>query len=271
MDIFSFTSIIVILIITVGSYLIFTDSVEGRAKIILIVFVAVFGIMLFASLSIFKSYNELIDSPIPANSEKSITASQLGSVSAKYSISTWIYINDWNTNFGSVKNVISYSRGTPPASGNDNTNFIVQLTGNINDLEIKIPLYDPNSQTASYTYNTVTVNNISIQKWVNIIVCVDTNNTDVYINGKLVSSTTYSTPAAQPTNQSTLYFAKDGRGFNGSISGSRYYSKFLTPQDCWSIYTDGFSNSLLGSFMNRYNASIVFYKDRQTINEINFM
>jgi hypothetical protein len=255
----------------VGSYLIFTDSVEGRAKIILIVFVAVFGIMLFASLSIFKSYNELIDSPIPANVEKIVTASELGSVSAKYSISTWIYINDWNTNFGSVKNLISYSRGTPSESETNNTNFIIQLTGNTNDLEIKIPLYNSTDSSETYTYNTITVNNISIQKWVNIIVCVDSNNTDVYINGKLVSSTTYTTPAAQPTNQSTLYFAKGGQGFNGSISGSRYYNKFLTPQDCWTIYTDGFSNSLLGSFMNRYNASIVFYKDRQTINEINFM
>lgn len=267
MDIFSFTSIIVILIVMVGSYLVFTDSVQGRAKIILIVFVAVFGIMLFASLSIFKSYYELIDAPIPANVEKSIPEKSLGDVSSKYSISTWIYINDWNTNFGLTKNVISYSRGTFSGTGTDYTNFIVQLKDNTNDLEIKVPLRG----STTYSHNTVTVNNISIQKWVNIIVCVDSNNSDVYINGKLVSSTQYTTPAAQPTTQSVLYFSKGGKGFNGSISGARFYNKFLTPQECWTIYTDGFSNSLLGSFMNRYNASIVLYKDRQTINEINFM
>ena len=261
MDIFSFTSIVVILIIVVGSYLIFTDSVEGKAKIILIVFVAVFGIMLFSSLSLFKSYNELIDAPIAGNVEKVIEPTKLGEIDSRYSISTWIYINDWNTNFGQIKNIVTYPRGS-----GTNSNFIIQLKENTNDLDILIP-----TGTTTYTTQTITFNNISIQKWVNIIVCVDTNSADLYINGKLVNSISYDNVSSTPSSQSSLTFAKDGIGFNGSISGSRFYNKFLTPQECWTIYTDGFSNSLLGSFMNRYNASIVFYKDRKTINEINFM
>lgn len=261
MDIFSFTSIVVILIIVVGSYLIFTDSVEGKAKIILIVFVAVFGIMLFSSLSLFKSYNELIDAPIAGNIEKVIEPTKLGEIDSRYSISTWIYINDWNTNFGQIKNIVTYPRGS-----GTNSNFIIQLKENTNDLDILIP-----TGTTTYTTQTITFNNISIQKWVNIIVCVDTNSSDLYINGKLVNSISYDNVSSTPSSQSSLTFSKDGIGFNGSISGSRFYNKFLTPQECWTIYTDGFSNSLLGSFMNRYNASIVFYKDRKTINEINFM
>lgn len=263
MDIFSFTSIVVILIIVVGSYLIFTDSVEGRAKIILIVFVAVFGIMLFSSLSLFKSYNELIDAPIAGNVEKVIEPTKLGDVDSKYSISTWIYINDWNTNFGQFKKIVTYPRGSAT-----NSDFIIQLKENTNDLDVLIPINDTSS---TYTQKTITFENISIQKWVNIIVCVDTNSTDLYINGKLVNGIIYNEVASTPSSQSSLTFAKGGVGFNGSISGSRFYNKFLTPQECWDIYASGFSNSLLGSFMNRYNASIVFYKDRKTINEINFM
>ncbi len=262
MDLFSFTSIVVILIVVVGSYLIFTDSVQGRAKMILIAFVAIFGIMLLSSLSMFKSYYELIDAPIAGNSEYTISADKLGYVSERYSISTWIYINDWNTNFGQTKNIVKYNRG-----GDSGKEFSIDLDTNLNDLIITVPV----KTESGYSTDTINVQNISIQKWVNIIVCVDTNNTDTYINGKIVDSHTNTTISATPSTQNPLVFAKSNIGFNGSISGARFYNKFLTPQECWSIYTDGFSNSLLGSFMNRYNASIVFYKDRQKTNEITFM
>ncbi len=264
MDIFSFTSIVVILVVVVGSYLIFTDSVQGRAKMILIAFVAIFGIMLLSSLSLFKSYYELIDAPIPGNTEYIIPENKLGDVSERYSISAWIYINDWNTYFGQTKNIVKYDRG-----GGDGKEFSIDLDTNLNDLIIKVPVKTIDS--SSYSNDIIQVSNISIQKWVNIIVCVDTNNTDVYINGKLVNSHTNTTTSATPTTQNKLTLAKGGIGFNGSISGARLYNKFLTPQECWTIYRDGFSNSLLGSFMNRYNASIVFYKDRQKTNEIPFM
>jgi hypothetical protein len=261
MDLFSFTSIVVILIVIVGSYLIFTDSVEGRAKMILIAFVAIFGVMLLSSLSIFKSYYELNDAPIPANVEKIITAENLGSVSERYSISTWVYINDWNTNFGSEKNILSYERAPEK-------DFKIDLESNLNNLSIKVPVHSTGS---NYNLDEITISNISIQKWVNITVCVDTNNTDTYINGKLVDSHTNTGLSATPSSQNNLVLAKGGTGFNGSISGARYYNKFLTPQECWTIYSEGFSNSLLGSFMNRYNASIVFYKDRQRTSEVPFM
>jgi hypothetical protein len=262
MDLFSFTSIVVILIIIVGSYLIFTDSVQGKAKMILIAFVAIFGIMLLSSLSLFKSYFEINDSPIPGNAEYIVPSTKLGEVSERYSISTWIYINDWNTNFGSNKNILTYSRGE------DGKEFSMNLDSNLNDLIIKVPV---KTEGGSYTLDTINVSNISIQKWVNIIVCVDTNNTDVYINGKLVNSHVNSAVSASPSSQNNIIIAKANTGFNGSISGTRYYSKFLTPQEAWDIYRAGFSNSLLGSFMNRYNASIVFYKDRQKTNEVPFM
>jgi hypothetical protein len=263
MDLFSFTSIVVILIIVVGSYLVFTDSVQGRAKMILIAFVAIFGIMLLSSLSLFKSYYELIDSPVPGNQEYIISSNKLGSVTQSFSISTWIYINDWNTNFGTSKNIVTYDRG-----GGTGKEFTINLDTNLNDLSINIPV---KTSESSYGTETINVKNISIQKWVNIVVCVGENSVDTYINGKIVTTHTNTNVTATPTTQKDLIFAKGGTGFNGSISGARFYNKFLTPQECWSIYTDGFSNSLLGSFMNRYNASIVFYKDRQKTNEINFM
>jgi hypothetical protein len=263
MDLISFTSIVVILIIIVGSYLVVTDAVQGRAKIILIVFVAIFGILLLSSLSMFKSYYNLVESPVSAMNTTTINKSKLGDVTERYSISTWIYINDWNTNFGNVKNVVSYARGTDSTG-----NFEIKLDSNLNDIKIIIP-----TKNSSSTYSTqeVSIPNISIQKWVNIIVCVDTNNADIYINGKLVQSVPLLNTSATPSSQNDITFGNSTNGFNGSISGARFYNKFLTPQECWTIYTDGFSDSLLGSFMNRYNASLVFYKDQQKTNEFNFM
>lgn len=265
MDLFSFTSIVVILIVVVGSYLVFTDAVQGRAKMILIAFVAIFGIMLLSSLSMFKSYYELVDAPVAANIDTTISSSKLGDVASRYSISTWIYINDWNTNFGNEKQIVSYDRGATEIG----KEFKIKLDTNLNNLIVNVPY---KTTSSSYSTNDITIQNISIQKWVNIIVCVDTNNADVYINGKLVQSSPISGGvASMPTTQKDIHIGDDSHGFNGSISGVRFYNKYLTPQECWSIYTDGFSNSLLGGFMNRYNASIVFYKDQRKSSEVNLM
>jgi hypothetical protein len=251
----SFSAILISLIIIVGGYLVFSDSVQGRAKLILIVFVGILGIYLLVNLPIFKSYTEILDSPKPATTPTIVQGSKLPVSSTAYSISTWIYVTDWNYGFGKQKTILQMPRST-------DTPMNLSLDSYDNNLIITYPV-NTNSKPVK---ETITVHNINIQKWVNIIVCFDSNKTDTYINGKLVDSHINSGVIYTPITQTDLTVGS-ASGFSGSISNTRYYSKVLSPQEVWNIYRAGFSSNLLGNFLNRYNASFTFYQDQQVVGE----
>jgi hypothetical protein len=106
-------------------------------------------------------------------------------------------------------------------------------------------------------YQTLTVsNNFPIQTWVHVIVSVDNNYIDVYMNGKLVKSIQASLEAPS-TGASIVY------GLNKA-----YLAKFvrntspIDPQTAWNNYTvgNGVSGSM-SSLLGNYGATIIFNKD----------
>ena len=54
MDLFSFTSIIIILFLIIGLYILATGQAEGRAKIVLVVSLLVVFIVILTNINIFK-------------------------------------------------------------------------------------------------------------------------------------------------------------------------------------------------------------------------
>ena len=256
MELSSLSSIIVILIIIVGVYLVYTDQVQGKIKMILIVFLAVLAIVILSNLSFFKSYKNVLDSPKAANTEIKYLSANLPVVTAKFSLSIWIYIQDWNSGFGNTKNIMHYVRdGGKPTT--------LELDSYDNNLIIK---YDVTANNGTKTKtNTVTIPNINIQKWVNITVCFDTNNTDTYINGKLTDTQIHNEPLFVPSNQGDITLCKENNGFSGQISNAKYYNKIVSPQEAWDIYKAGFSDSLLGNLLNRYSATFTFSQDNAVV------
>lgn len=266
MNLLSMTAFILILILFVGGYLLLTDEVSGSIKLGLIVFLVMVGLYFLMNLSFFKSYYEVIDIPIDASASYIYNATKFKDVDQIYSLSTWIYIEDWNTNFGSKKNILNFQR-----KGAQSTRF--ELDEYENNLLIHYDVYANESKRTPVTQH-ITVPNINIQKWVNITVCFNTNNTDTYINGKLIDTDIHPYPIFNPTNKKAntgdLVLAKDV-GFSGKIGLTRYYGRVLSPQDAWDIYKHGPTTNIFGSFLNRYNASFAFYQDNKKITEINLM
>ena len=66
MNLSTLIKLVFFIILVLGVYLIFTNQVEGRTKMILIVFIIVIGIYLFMKLPLFRSYNSLQQSPASA-------------------------------------------------------------------------------------------------------------------------------------------------------------------------------------------------------------
>ena len=256
MEISSFTSILLVIIFIIAIYFVLTDQVTGTTKIILIVFVLVLGLLLASSLSMFKTYNQVIDSPKPANAE--FVYAEIPLPTAEFSLSTWIYIDDWNTEFGAEKNILSLPRpGAKPVE--------LVLDKNDNNLLIRYDIYDGQVGSTTMSPQTITIQNIPIQKWVNIVVCFDSNATDTYINGKLIDTQLNPAPLFTPKTADKLYLCKGNKGFSGSISNTRYYGRFLSPQEVWDIYKGGFSDNLFGNLLNRYKANFTFYQDSKEV------
>ena len=262
MDTSAFTTIILILFGVIGAYLIFTNQIEGRAKIVLIVAILIIFIVIFMNLSMFKSYNEGSDSPKDA-----MTATQITSYtsSSSYSISLWMYINDWNDKLGIKKNLCNRILDGSLVATSSNSSPNISLNEYKNAVDITYMVAGATSTTLpTVTDPTITINDISIQKWVNLVVCFETTKIDTYINGKLVNTTIPSNPQYKPTailpNVNPPFTF--GNGFNGYLSNTRYYGRFLSPQEVWTIYSGGFSNNLLGNFLNQYNAAFIFYENQ---------
>ncbi len=263
----SFTAFILILMLIVGSYLVMTDEVSGNIKKILIVFLFIIGVYFLMNLSFFKRYYEVVDVPITASTAYVFDSSKFSSIDQTYSLSTWIYIDDWNTNFGNAKNIVYFERiGANPT--------LLQLDQYENNLIVKYDVYQDETNTKTST-QTITIPNINIQKWVNITVCFNTNNTDTYINGKLIDTDVHANPIYNPpntkANKGNLTLAYQDKGFSGKIGMTRYYGRILSPQDAWNIYREGPTTNLFGSLLNRYNASFIFYQDNQEVQKLSLM
>jgi hypothetical protein len=260
------TAFILLLILFVGGYLLLTDEVSGPIKLGLIVFLVMVGIYFLINLSFFKNYYEVIDIPIDASASYIYNSTKFKQVDQLYSLSTWIYIEDWNTNFGVKKNILDFER-----KGAQSTRL--ELDQYENNLLIHYDVYSSADKTAPVTQS-ITIPNINIQKWVNITVCFNTNNTDTYINGKLIDTDIHPYPIFNPPNKKVnigdLVLAKNV-GFSGKIGLTRYYGRVLSPQDAWDIYKGGPTTNLLGTLLNRYNASFTFYQDNQEVQKIFIM
>ena len=142
--------------------------------------------------------------------------------SSNYSIAMWFFIEDWNSNYGNIKNVLymapsktslSTSSSNLGASNNQTpklnpigNTFAAALDSFENNLLIGIKTFashsgkdlpstnyfseqsgGPNMST-NHSYETFKLTNVNIQKWVCMIVSVCGRNLDIYLHGKLVRS-----------------------------------------------------------------------------------
>ena len=151
------------------------------------------------------------------------------SSNSKYSFSIWIYINSWNTyNYKPLITKTSYGY-------NNNT-----LTYISNDFDFSLCLdkilpnliYKLNS-SSNTSINPIIIPGIPIKKWTQIIISVDLQIIDVYIDGKLILSHKLET-LPQNINDSIIF----GNGFpmDIKINHFQWWYKSIDPQTAWKSY-----------------------------------
>lgn len=160
-----------------------------------------------------------------------------------YGMQFWMYIADWNYQFGQDKPVIQ--RVDP--TNNSIMNPSILLDAMTNSLHFNISTYSgdstdsgasvPGGSGGSYDDKfTCTVENVPIQSWFAVSLTVFQRNVDIYINGKLVKSCVLPGVPKPALGNATIGGSK---GFSGSLCGLTVTPGQLVPGDAANFYAAG--------------------------------
>jgi len=209
--------------------------VAKTAFLILVVIVFVLGLRLFSTIvSWMFSMNQdpyLVKGLVDAKKFQKIAQNpdETGSITLlrsdneeggiEFTYSVWLFIDDLVYNQGRYKHIFH--------KGNDAIS-----TGGMNEPNNAPGLYiAPDTNALVVVMNTfsdinekITIENIPINKWVNVQIRVENHNLDVFINGKLAKRLVMNGVPKQ--NYGDVYVAMNG-GFSGYISNLRYYNEAL--------------------------------------------
>jgi len=195
-----------------------------------------------------------------AKISETIQSSKLkGSGSNDYTYSFWIYINDYNKNYGEKKMILERSE-----TENNKTTYFprIYLGENQNDIHIEIT-YKENDNT--YKEHEIVINSIPLQKWNHIIMTKSGNTIDIYIDGKLVKTSIMPKVALRPSANASIKITGDAnnKGFSGYLSKVNYYSTSMNTREAYQLYKEGYGGGFFGSFFNRFKLKFAFMQDNQ--------
>lgn len=204
-----------------------------------------------------------LSSMMDGTKQQVIEASSLPSNnnSLNYTYSTWFYIEDWNYKFGEKKTILGR------LDGDKNPSPSIELGAMENDVIISISCYPKEKSSTSNAPESVVkpiihkckVQNVPLQRWVNVIISLYGRTLDVYIDGKLVR--TCLLPGISKISQSSQVTITPNGGFSGWTSNFQYWSNASNPQQAYDIYKNGYGGSALGNFFNKYRIKFAFMED----------
>jgi hypothetical protein len=246
-----------------------------------ILFVVVVIILLYVVIRyIAKDTNTLSGNVASATTMQTINASSLptigsGSQASNFSYSVWFYVQDWNYKYGEPKVLFGRMGSGVSSSAMASTTQTQSLqsigTGPCplvtfgpvqNNLEVTLSVYPSSGISSQASTFTCGVQNVPIQKWVNLLVSVYGRSLDIYLDGKLVK-TCVLPGIAKINNSSNIYLTPRG-GFSGWTSKFQYFPNATDPQTAWNIYQRGYGGSWLSGLFSNYQLQLSFLQNGTT-------
>ena len=188
---------------------------------------------------------QLIVIPQDPNTKGSITINRSVNENKgiEFTWSVWIYIDELTYNSG-IYRCIFYKGNDYATNSNSPTNQGLNFPNNAPGLYIA-----PNSNSLVIMMNTfnvineeIQINDIPINKWVNVIIRCQNNTLDIYINGIIIKS--HHLNGVPKQNYGNVFVATNG-GFSGYISNLWYYDYALGINEISNIYTKGANTKMI--------------------------
>jgi len=156
----------------------------------------------------------------------------------EFTWSTWIFINNLQTNAGIFKHVFSKGNSNLTENGMIQPNNApgLYIAPNTNSLVVVMNTYNVINEE-------IIIPDIPINKWVNVIIRCENTTLDVYINGTIARSVNLVGVPKQ--NYGDVYVAMNG-GFDGYISNLWYYNYALGTTAIQSIINKGPNTKMIG-------------------------
>ena len=237
-------------------------------KIIFLAFLIVCAYLLYTFLLKDNNKKELLKDH-NAREGKVIAASEIPAVSiSNYTVSVWLFITEWNYNYGLEKNVLA--RYHLDENATDGVRYkpapSITLDAHSNNLNVNIAYHDPQGNSETAKIHTCKVRSIPLQKWVNVTMTVNNRALDVYVDGRLTR--TCMIPGVPLSGlYSDLYISNSSKsgnpGFSGRISDLTVYNYAVNPQQAFDIYRRGSSMTGLGSMFSRYQLKFALLEDNK--------
>jgi len=190
--------------------------------------------------------NDVIDAMKPRSPVKLPQVTQ----GMNQTISTWIYVKDWNYNFGQYKNILWI--GNPTGGANSRHSPSLWLYPLTNSLKVVT------STSATSKVESCDIQNIPLMSWVSIVYVLNNRTVNIYINGLLERSCSLQGIPVIANDQMNITYGTTGSsGFYGKIGKTVYYTHALLPHEITNLYQQG----PLGS--NQYQ--VQFFTDGKLI------
>lgn len=190
----------------------------------------------------------------------------------EFSYSTWLFIDDLEYNKGQFRHI--FHKGDSDINHDDDT-IGAGLSYPNNAPGLYLAPYKNNLVVVMNTFQNVTerivIQNITLNKWINVIIRCENRTVDVYINGSIARRHILSGLPRQ--NYGNVFVCMNG-GFSGNLSNLRYYNYALGTREIERIIFWGPNTSLSASSnLDRTNAnylSFKWYTSGQINNSTNF-
>lgn len=163
----------------------------------------------------------------------------------EFSWSVWLFIENLKDE-GKYKHIFHKGNDAIQTTGSRNgMNFPSNAPGlylgkdpnNLNSLVIAMNTYNPGSSSSDDQINEiVTINGITLNKWINVVIRVQGNKLDTYINGVIANR--HILHGVPKQNYGDVYVNMNG-GFDGLLSDLWYHKSALTAYEIQKIVDDG--------------------------------
>ena len=182
-------------------------------------------------------------------SNQSVAVENTGKAdSTRYYISTWIYVNN-----------LPDSDTTIYKLENSSTKYLELLLTSSAVLKYKIMDTQPTEQT--YTI----MSNFPLQKWVNIIISVDNDTVDLYIDGKLIRSHKVEKRIQQISKTGTNIIF--GSPVDAYLAKMERQPKAMDPTNAWNKYMEGNGGNYFSRMFANYGGNFTLTKDDLDVQE----